>query len=130
MNFATPKVFWLMTVLLPLLDARRSEVYAGAYMLQQGEVRAVTGDVVLRPARLQEWLAGLELPGGAAFCGPDAERLAPPGFRVIATGRVLAGALARIALVEAAAGRAISPALAEANYVRRSDAEIFSKSWL
>jgi tRNA threonylcarbamoyladenosine biosynthesis protein TsaB len=51
------------TVLVPLLDARKGEVYAGFYRAVGGGVEAVLPEAALAPPALLERLAGL--PGGA-----------------------------------------------------------------
>ena len=49
------------------------------------------------------------------------------GRTVVETPRALAGAIGRIAAARFAAGLALDPAAIDANYVRRSDAELFWK---
>ncbi len=111
-----------------VIDARREEVYGGVYTasLNAAQAETVTG--------LAEWLAGLP-PGNLEFVCRDAGlagRLAGaclthgPRTRVVAGG--LAGAVGLIS-----AGRLASqgepPVPFEANYVRRSDAEMFWREW-
>lgn len=102
------------------LDARRGEIYGGLY---NGELKLVAPEVV---ARFPAWRASL--PGGEIeFLTPN---LAP--FRDVLAGetatevpRALAGAVGRIAAARLAAGQAEDAAAIDANYVRRSDAELF-----
>jgi len=110
-----------------VLDARRGEVYAAVY---DAAGRLVTPETV---ARFGAWLDGLP-DGDLEFVSPDftsfcaalggtrfehaARRIAP---------RSLASAIARIACVRFLAGEASDPAALDANYVRRSDAELFWK---
>ena len=105
-----------------VLDARRGEVYGAVYdapgalvlpesvgpmaawleRLPEGELGFVTGDV--------------ELPlAGTRFAS------AP----VVKAPRSIAAAVARLAVEAYRAGRAADPAALDANYVRRSDAELF-----
>ena len=49
------------------------------------------------------------------------------GAAVVEAPRALAGAIARIARVKFQQGLAVDPAEVDANYVRRSDAELFWK---
>jgi tRNA threonylcarbamoyladenosine biosynthesis protein TsaB len=128
-------------VLVPVLDARRKEVYAGVYEQVSPErqagmplpprPRALCQDMVIAPGRLEERLAGMNLPAGPiAFCGPDIEKFELKAFPLVVTPRAIAGAIARLALAAWQAGEAQPPGAVDANYVRRSDAEIFSKPWM
>ncbi len=110
-----------------LLDARRGEIYAALYN-SSGE--AVLPETV---ASLPAWLRTLperELEFIAHDFEPFAADLAAAGFasapRVTAP-RALAGAMARIACQRFLRGEALDAAALDANYVRRSDAELFWK---
>ncbi len=126
-------------VLIPLLDARRGELFAGVYERTEpvkpaGPLRSLADEMVARPEALEEWLAGLKLPASdAAFCGPDVERLfalfssgpdAVAHFARLVTGRTLAGAVVRLAYAAYCNGQVLTAEAADANYVRRADAEI------
>lgn len=130
-------------ILIPLLDARRGELFAGVYERvapkdPNSALRPLAEEIVAPPAVLAEQLCALNLPPDAsAFCGPDVERLiallsadagALGGFGRRVTGRALAGAVARLALVAHVEGRTATAEAADANYVRRSDAEMFGRS--
>jgi tRNA threonylcarbamoyladenosine biosynthesis protein TsaB len=96
-----------------LIDARRGEVYAALY---DGAGRQIVPEVVLP---LQRFLA--LLPEGL----PEGEiEWISQDFAPFNAPRALAGAIAGIAIRRAAAGLAQEPAAIEANYVRRSDAEL------
>lgn len=105
-----------------LLDARRGDVYGAVY---DAAGRIVAPETV---SKLPDWLA--TLPSGdlefisADFTAFDA--FLPPGPRTVAP-RALAAAIARIAAERFARGEACDPAALDANYVRRSDAELFWK---
>jgi len=117
-------------VLVPLLDARRREVYAGVYerIGQPARPRPLAEELVIPPARLEERLVELALPRGqTAYCGPDVEKFELKAFPCLVTGRVLATAVAEAGLAAWLAGEAQPPDGVDANYVRRSDAEIFAK---
>ncbi|MCC7154604.1 MAG: tRNA (adenosine(37)-N6)-threonylcarbamoyltransferase complex dimerization subunit type 1 TsaB [Bryobacterales bacterium] len=98
----------------PLLDARRGEVYAALY------------DAALKPVHpetvgpLNAWLAAL--PRGAQIISPELERFgaALNGHAVRQAPRAIAGAVGLLAELR-------DPAALDANYVRRSDAELFWK---
>jgi tRNA threonylcarbamoyladenosine biosynthesis protein TsaB len=99
-----------------VIDARRGEVYGAVY---DAELREVSPEVVMKfPA----WLATLP-PGDIEFLSNDFApfRAVLPGAAVVER-RALAGAIALLA-----PSRAADPAAVDANYVRRSDAELLWK---
>ncbi len=112
-------------VLIPVLDARRGEIYAGVYE-RGSSLRALMEEIVARPAALEEQLAAVNLPiGEAIYCGPDVERLPLSRFPRVPTERTLAGAVARLAWEAHRSGRVSSAEAADANYVRRSATDLF-----
>jgi tRNA threonylcarbamoyladenosine biosynthesis protein TsaB len=76
-------------------------------------------------AKLAIWLAGL--PDNVEFISTDFSEL--DGKPVTPAPRALAAAIGRIAWRKCQAGEAIDPARLDANYVRRSDAELFWKEY-
>ncbi|MEO8025176.1 MAG: tRNA (adenosine(37)-N6)-threonylcarbamoyltransferase complex dimerization subunit type 1 TsaB [Bryobacteraceae bacterium] len=101
-----------------LLDARRGEVYAAIY----GERLEIISDEVVAP--LPQWLASSDLTGDIEFVAQDFTAFAgalPPAVPRTTAPRALAMAIARIA----AQSEPEDPAAVDANYVRRSDAELF-----
>jgi tRNA threonylcarbamoyladenosine biosynthesis protein TsaB len=86
-----------------IIDARRGEIYGGVY---DGSLNAISEEVVMPKT---QWLA--TLPDGAEIVEGD--------------GRLLAGAIGKIAASHPELAR--DPAEIDANYVRRSDAEILWK---
>lgn len=97
------------------IDARRGQIYGAVY---NAALEVVSPEIV---GPLEAWLKAL--PGGELeFLSPD---LPGPPFRE--TPRAQARAIAAIAAERLRQGRALDPAEADANYVRRSDAEIFWK---
>ncbi|MFB3827684.1 MAG: tRNA (adenosine(37)-N6)-threonylcarbamoyltransferase complex dimerization subunit type 1 TsaB [Bryobacteraceae bacterium] len=110
-----------------LLDARRGQIYGAVYSASGG---LVSPEIV---AALGDWLRTLPA-GEIEFLSPTIER-----FRMALYGtpfahskttpvpHALAAALARIAQSRLDAGRVQDPAAVDANYVRRSDAELFWK---
>jgi tRNA threonylcarbamoyladenosine biosynthesis protein TsaB len=110
-----------------VMDARRGEVYGAVYN-QRGE--AILPETVMP---FTAWLRSLPegdiefvsmdfSPFAAALAGTRFERAG------LATApRALAGAVGRIACLRLRAGLAGDPAAIDANYVRRSDAELFWK---
>jgi tRNA threonylcarbamoyladenosine biosynthesis protein TsaB len=105
-----------------LLDARRGEIYGAVYNF---ELEAVTPEVALP---FSDWLRTLPR-GPLELISTDA--IPDPGnprFAVTQAPRALAAAIGQIALVKFRAGLALDPAEADANYIRRSDAELFWKA--
>ncbi len=102
------------------VDARRGEIYGAVY---DAGLQLVAPEVV---AKFPHWRASLPQ-GEIEFLTPNLApfRDALAGARVTQTPRVLAGAIGRIAAVRLAAGLALDAAALDANYVRRSDAELF-----
>ncbi|MGH9584295.1 MAG: tRNA (adenosine(37)-N6)-threonylcarbamoyltransferase complex dimerization subunit type 1 TsaB [Bryobacteraceae bacterium] len=108
-------------------DARRGEVFAAIY--DAGGV-AMSPEVV---AKFSAWLEALDPPPGefiAPAGSPFRSLLADTRFRetpVLDAPRNLAAAIALCAERDAEMGRLSDPAALDANYVRRSDAEMFWK---
>lgn len=106
-----------------VLDARRGEVYAGVY---NERLEPVMPEAVLK---YDAWINSLP-PRGFELISPDfsafAELVDATILRVTAP-RALAGAIGRAAWMDFEHGRACDPATIDANYVRRSDAELFWK---
>lgn len=104
-----------------VLDARRGEIYGAVY---DADLHAILPERVLK---LEAWLAALP-EGEIEFITADpallADRVQAP---VVTAPRSLAAAVAKIAAAEFERGAARDPAAIDANYVRRSDAEIFWK---
>jgi tRNA threonylcarbamoyladenosine biosynthesis protein TsaB len=107
------------------LDAQRGEVFLGEYEVNLETLQATS----LRAESLLTREALLAaLPTGAAVVTPDASiaALAPAGTTVVQIKRPSAETIARIGLRKILAGQTVSADALDANYVRRSDAEIFS----
>jgi len=86
----------------PVIDARRGDIFGAVY---DADLRLVAPEVVMK---FEDFLGTL-----------------PAGAEVIAdVPKLLAGAIARIAAGRFEAGLAQDPAEIDANYVRRSDAEL------
>jgi tRNA threonylcarbamoyladenosine biosynthesis protein TsaB len=103
-----------------MLDARRGEIYGAVF---DADGRTVVPQSV---GRFADWLAGLPQ-GDLEFLSTDLTPFLPllAGSRTTTVPRALAAAIGRIALQRLREGRASDPAALEANYVRRSDAELF-----
>ena len=88
-----------------VIDAHRGEVFAAVF---DGSGNQIIPETVLPLEKFRELVGGREV-----------EWIDRP--------RPLAGAVARIAIRKAGSGQAQDPAVIEANYVRRSDAELLWK---
>ncbi len=106
-----------------VLDARRGEVYGAVY---NDRLDAVEAETVMKfPAWLQTLPAR-----GFEFVSSDFSPFqshVDPAVPVVVAPRALASAVGRIAWRELEAGRALDPMAIDANYVRRSDAELHWK---
>jgi tRNA threonylcarbamoyladenosine biosynthesis protein TsaB len=107
-----------------VIDARRGEVYAALY---DGGGKPIVPEVVLPFDKFLTLLPDAEI----EWVSPDFDAFLPAlaGTRfacypVITAPRAIAAAIARLAIRRAAEGLAQDPAAIEANYVRRSDAEL------
>jgi tRNA threonylcarbamoyladenosine biosynthesis protein TsaB len=110
-----------------LLDARRGEIYGAVY---SAALEPVLPEVV---TKFPAWLASLP-EGDLEFVSTDLTPFRPAlagtrfeHARATQAPRALAGAVGLIAARRFAAGLALDPAEIDANYVRRSDAELFWK---
>ena len=107
-----------------LVDARRGEIYGAVY---SSSLELVLPETVSRLAAWMETLPGGELEVLCTDFGPFREGLAGLPMREVP--RELAGAVGRIAAARLVAGEVQQPAVIDANYVRRSDAELFWREW-
>lgn len=95
-----------------VIDARRGEVYAAVY---NSRLELVMPEVVIK---LDDWLPKIPQHNCEMISSIGPQNNAP---------RALAAAIGHIAWDEFTLGRATDPAEIDANYVRRSDAELFWK---
>jgi tRNA threonylcarbamoyladenosine biosynthesis protein TsaB len=108
---------------LAALDAGRGEIYVGDYEIAN-KARMHSECLVTRDAFLTEAGASLVVTPDAALAqfaraaGLKVEEVAPPA----------GDAMARLGWEKIRAGETIPPDELEANYIRRSDAEIFAKT--
>jgi tRNA threonylcarbamoyladenosine biosynthesis protein TsaB len=103
-----------------VLDARRGEVYGAVY----NDALDVVGEEAVM--KFPAWLKTLPA-GGFEFISTDFtpfRSFVDADVPVVMAPRALAGAIGRIAWREFQAGRARNPAEIDANYIRRSDAEL------
>jgi tRNA threonylcarbamoyladenosine biosynthesis protein TsaB len=108
---------------LAALDAGRGEIYAGEYDTGKG----VT-DFGERLLTREEFLAAAD---GRFTLTPDhviAEAGRATGLRIEEVARPGSDAIARLGWTKILSGQTVLPEELEANYIRRSDAEIFAKN--
>jgi tRNA threonylcarbamoyladenosine biosynthesis protein TsaB len=105
-----------------VLDARRGEVYGGVY---NAALKLVLEEVV---APLPVWLASL--PQGELEIVTQGFLIEGANVPVVRGPTALAGSIARIAFDRLLSGEGLDPAEVDANYVRRSDAELLWKDTL
>jgi tRNA threonylcarbamoyladenosine biosynthesis protein TsaB len=107
-----------------VLDAGRSEVYVGEYQIAKSRAR------LLRQAiqKLDEFRAQLSSQKSRILTTFPrvAETLVPAKSGVTLVNPLQADAIARIGLLKLLAGETADPVTLDANYIRRSDAELFS----
>jgi tRNA threonylcarbamoyladenosine biosynthesis protein TsaB len=116
----------------PVIDARRGEVFTAVY---DDQLRPVIQEAAVAwPVFLQS-LAGREITfigqtadifeqGGAAEWNAARDSNGNSNWRRVEAGEPLAAAVARLATKRLARGEALPAEAADANYVRRSDAEL------
>ena len=106
---------------LATLDAGRGEAYVGEY---EFEGRLVSPERLLKQTELVQSV------NGQSLATPDkivAEIARAAGLPVVEVERPSSATIARLGWKKIRAGDTVSVADLEANYIRRSDAEIFSK---
>jgi tRNA threonylcarbamoyladenosine biosynthesis protein TsaB len=107
-----------------LLDARRGEIYGAVY---DAAGHLAAPETVARLAVWLETLPAGELEFVCLGIDPDLSGTRFAQARVTKTPSAIAAAIARIASARYQRGEACDPAGIDANYVRRSDAELFWK---
>jgi tRNA threonylcarbamoyladenosine biosynthesis protein TsaB len=111
-----------------VIDARRGEVYSAAF---SANLEAVVPETVGNLSQFLESLPAAELEFLSTDTFPLQKLLTGTRFAkcpVRNVERALASLVARIAWIQSAGGETLDPAAVDANYVRRSDAELFSKN--
>jgi tRNA threonylcarbamoyladenosine biosynthesis protein TsaB len=103
----------------PVLDARRGEIYGGVY---DASLHTVVQEGVMP---FEAWIALLaRLPHGDIEIVTNGFAVPAQRYPLVQAPRALAGAVAQIAARRFSEGLAQDPAEIDANYVRRSDAEL------
>ena len=108
-----------------LLDAGRGELYVGEYEANVETLHATS----LREALITREEFRATLSPGDSVATPEqsiSDLLKGSGVRLMTLPRPGAELIARIGIQKLLAGQTVSPEALDANYIRRSDAEIFS----
>jgi tRNA threonylcarbamoyladenosine biosynthesis protein TsaB len=107
-----------------LLDAGRGEIYVGEYRLDSGHATRAREYI----AKLDEFAAQPPAGSGDLLTVDEkvAEALQAANRNVTLVAPVNAGEIGRIGIRKLLAGETADPATIDVNYIRRSDAEIFS----
>ena len=107
-----------------LLDAGRGEIYVGEYRLESARATLIREYI----ANLDEFAAQLPTGSGDLLTVDEkiAEALQAANRKVILVAPVNASEIGRIGLRKLLAGETADPVTIDVNYIRRSDAEIFS----
>lgn len=107
------------------LDAGRSEIFFGLYELQGGHAASITEQLLAD----DEFMDEARNPNVAVTTSDEAvaQKLAASGVKVNLVPRPDSSLIARIGAHKLLAGRTTSVEALDANYLRRSDAELFFK---
>ncbi len=119
-------------LVVPVIDARRGQIYFGVYISEGEFLRQVDEEQVGTPEEFMRWLdARGYREKGIVFASSMAEPLRTflenspfASCRVAATKPFLAATLTKLAAARLARGETISAMELDANYIRRSDAEL------
>jgi len=118
------------------VDAQREQVFGAVFRRQEENLERLGEEMVIPPGRFIETAAELARGGNISWVSIDVARLASEenwkaresrGEKVVKVPSALAPAIGRIGMGQLAAGRFTDSLTLDANYVRRSDAEIFWK---
>jgi len=109
--------------IIAALDAGRNEVFLGEYQVDDAVTQVIRERLLIR----SEWLASA---GEETILTPDhlvAEAARAKGLHVVEVERPGSDTIARLGLKKIASGETISSEALAANYMGRSDAELFVK---
>ena len=109
------------------LDAMRGQVFVGEYEVPRDALPKLLREVLLT---LNEFAAEAQAGANVPIFTPDENivtAMRDRGLELQLVPRPQSDVIARLGALKIAAGLAISPEALDANYIRRSDAEIFSK---
>jgi tRNA threonylcarbamoyladenosine biosynthesis protein TsaB len=124
------------SILAPILDAHRGEIFGAVYMRAAGALQVVGEDMVLTTEEYFRWFSAQAFPSAPIFLSPDAALLedvlaACPNKNCTSlnVSPMLAPHIGKLALSRAQRGMLSDALHLDANYVRRSDAELLWKGF-
>ena len=118
------------------VDAQRGQVFGAIYRKGDGDLESVGQEMVIAPGKFVETVADLANGQRISWVSPDValveaepawKERAKQGESIESGSPILAGIIGRIGLEKLQAGKTTNALGLDANYVRRSDAEIFWK---
>lgn len=115
------------TCVITALDAGRGQVFLGEYQTNQDALPELVRETLLTFA---EFIVEAEAAARVPIITPDeslAGVLKNAGLPLTTVAPAQADLIARVGALKLAAGQVVSPEQLDANYIRRSDAEIFSR---
>ncbi len=122
-------------LLVPVLDARRGQVYGGLYEHHDGELVRRGDEMVMTPSEFLEHLRTEAGETPLAFVTPTPEvvvdAVTQSAFRASSielVSTVLAPVIGRLGFARAQRSEVVDALTLDANYVRRSDAELLWKA--
>jgi len=120
------------------VDAQRDHIFGGAFRREAAKLQPVREELVVSPAGFLEWVCEIAQDAKVAWISMDPEKLtverawrarAAKGESIEKSSYILAPILGGIGLQRAKEGRLVDALALDAQYVRRSDAEIFWKGY-
>jgi tRNA threonylcarbamoyladenosine biosynthesis protein TsaB len=118
------------------IDAQRAQLFGALYRRQSAGLQRVEDEVVIAPEHFLDWVAATAEGSRVEWISPDPKIVAQTekwssrsalGETVQVVAPVFAPAIGRLGYQLAADHRTVDALSLDANYVRRSDAEIFWK---
>jgi tRNA threonylcarbamoyladenosine biosynthesis protein TsaB len=117
-------------------DAHREQIFGALYRRKDRKLELVDEEMVIEPGKFLEWVAERTGKEPVTWVSTDADRMThrqewvardKMGEKLQRVSPILAPAIGKIGFAMAKEGRLIDALRLDANYVRRSDAEIFWK---